>query len=114
MIVVLKLTTSIIKIIFMAKSTSDIDNLIKAAFDHAIAFYNSHNRSLDNQRICIEQMMSVSGFDFDTCVKIQSPILSLLMMNETIQIGNEMIQNQLRIVSGIIRDHFQYCTKHEA
>ncbi len=63
----------------MAKSTSDIDNLIKAAFDYAVSFYSTHSRSIDNQWACLAEMMRISGFDDKTCVRIQNPILSHIM-----------------------------------
>lgn len=89
----------------MAKSSADIDNRIKIAFNYAVQFYNNHDRSISSQTICMQEMMRLTGFDDATCCKIQGPILSLHMMNETIQIGNKIIQEQLRIVTGIIRDH---------
>jgi len=83
----------------------DIDDKAQIAFNHAVNFYNSNNRGVDNQRLCIQQMMKLTGFNFDTCVKIQSPVLSLYMASETISLGRQVVQEQLGIVTGLVRSH---------
>jgi hypothetical protein len=86
-------------------TTTDIDSKVKNAFDYAVNFYNTHDRSLYNQQFCIDEMVRITGFDMATCYKIVTPILQFHFMNETINIGNEVIQQQLNMVTENIRNH---------
>ena len=86
-------------------NTKCINKKVETAFKYAVNFYNSHSRSLDNQRKCLFEMMKITGFDDTVCAKIQSPILSILMYQDTVDIANEVIQQQLRIVADNIRNH---------
>lgn len=87
----------------MAKSSEDIDRLTEEAFNYAVNFYNTHPRSLENQWKCLAEMIRITGFDDTACCTIQNPILSILMYQDTVDLANEAIQHQLRIVTGIIR-----------
>ena len=86
-------------------TTTDIDSKVKNAFDYAVNFYNTHDRSLYNQQFCIDEMVRITGFDMATCYKIVTPILQFHFMNETINIGNEAIYQQLNTVTNNIRNH---------
>ena len=79
-----------------------IDSKVQVAFNYASWFYSCNNRGVDNQRLCINHMVKLTGFDFGTCVKIQSPILSMLMANDTINLGNNMIHQHLAVVASQI------------
>lgn len=83
---------------------SSADQKIEDAFNYAINFYNTHPRTLENQWVCLAEMQKITGLDDDACAKIQSPILSVLMYQETVDIANEAIQNQLRIVTDLLRN----------
>lgn len=82
-----------------------VDERIAAGFNHAVNFYNSHpNRTVDEQWKCLAEMQKITGYDDEICAKIQSPILSLLMYQDTVNIANEAVQHQLRIVTDLLRN----------
>lgn len=82
-----------------------VDERVAEGFNYAVKFYNAHpNRTLDEQWQCLAEMQKITGFDDEICAKIQSPILSVLMYQETVDIANEAIQNQLRIVTDQLRN----------
>jgi hypothetical protein len=84
---------------------SNEDAKIETAYNYAFNYYKQHGRSLDHQNACINQMIGLTGFDRGTCIEIQSPVQSIMMYNETVELGNTIVQQQLNIVTGIIRDH---------
>ncbi|WPY00201.1 hypothetical protein Trichorick_00073 [Candidatus Trichorickettsia mobilis] len=51
---------------------SRIDEVTERAFCYALNFFRSNDRSVDNQRLCIQQIMDITGFDFDTSLKTLS------------------------------------------
>jgi len=77
----------------------DIENKINQAFEYAVGFYNSNNRGLENQLICLKEMIKLTGFDDETCVQIQNPILALYSASDIIDLGNETIRQHMNIVS---------------
>ncbi|WPY00197.1 hypothetical protein Trichorick_00069 [Candidatus Trichorickettsia mobilis] len=54
---------------------SRIDEVTERAFCYALNFFRSNDRSVDNQRLCIQQIMDITGFDFDTKSKNTKPCL---------------------------------------
>jgi len=85
---------------------SKIDELAEKAFYHALNYFEANDRGVDHQRLCIQQLMEITGFDFDICLnKIQNPILSLLMARDTIGIGESVIKNNLQMVTQSIHNH---------
>jgi len=81
------------------------DTKIETAYNYAFNYYKQHGRSLDHQNACINQMVGLTGFDRATCIEIQSPVQSIMMYNETVELSHTIIQQQLNTVTGIIRDH---------
>jgi len=84
---------------------SKTDELTEKAFYHAMNFFKHNDRGVDNQRACVKQLMEITGFDFDTCLKIQNPVLSLGMAVDTIGIGESVIKNNLQMVTQSINNH---------
>ena len=76
---------------------------VKTAFNHAFTFYKQNGRSIESQESCIQQITQMTGFDRATCIEIQAPVLSILMYNDTMDIANQVIQQHLNTVTGIIR-----------
>jgi hypothetical protein len=81
------------------------DTKIETAYNYAFNYYKQHGRSLDHQNACINQMVGLTGFDRGTCIDIQNPVQSIMMYNETVELSHTIVQQQLNIVTGIIRDH---------
>ena len=79
------------------------DAKVETAFNHAFTFYKQNGRSVESQESCIQQIAQMTGFDRATCIEIQAPVLSILMYNDTMDIANQVIQQHLNIVTGIIR-----------
>jgi hypothetical protein len=79
------------------------DTKIETAYNYAFNYYKQHGRSLDHQNACINQMIGLTGFDRGTCIDIQNPVQSIMMYNETVELSHTIIQQQLNIVTGIIR-----------
>ena len=77
----------------------EIENKVNQAFEYAVNFYNSNNRGLENQLICLKEMMKLTGFDDKTCVQIQNPILALYSASDIIDLGNETIRQHMNITS---------------
>jgi predicted nuclease of restriction endonuclease-like (RecB) superfamily len=88
---------------FIMKSKTD--EITEKAFYHALNFFKSNDRGVDNQRVCIQQLMEITGFDFDTCLKIQNPVLSLYMAIDTMSIGQSVIESNIQMVTQTIRNH---------
>ncbi|WPY01555.1 Leucine Rich repeats domain-containing protein (plasmid) [Candidatus Trichorickettsia mobilis] len=84
---------------------SKTDELTEKAFYHAMNFFKSNDRGVDNQRVCVKQLMEITGFDFDTCLKIQNPILDFYMQVDMRNIGQSVIENNLRMVTQSIHNH---------
>ena len=84
---------------------SKTDELTEKAFYHAMNFFKHNDRGVDNQRVCIQQLMEITGFDFDTCLKIQNPVLSLYMADYTMSIGQSVIESNIQMVTQTIRNH---------
>jgi hypothetical protein len=84
---------------------SKTDELTEKAFYHAMNFFKSNDRGVDNQRLCFQQLMEITGFDFDTCLKIQNPILDFYMQVDMRNIGQSVIENNLQMVTQNIRNH---------
>ena len=84
---------------------SKTDEITEKAFHHAMNFFKSNHRGLDNQSVCLKQLMELTGFDFDTCLKIQNPVLSLYMAIDTIGIGQSVIESNMRMVTQTIHNH---------
>ena len=84
---------------------SKTDELTEKAFYHAMNFFKHNDRGVDNQRVCIQQLMGITGFDFDTCLKIQNPVLSLYMADYTMSIGQSVIESNIQMVTQTIRNH---------
>jgi hypothetical protein len=84
---------------------SRIDEVTERAFCYALNFFQSNDRSVDNQRLCIQQIMDITGFDFDTSLKIQNPVLSLYMTIDTMNIGQSVIESNIRTVTQAIHNH---------
>ena len=82
---------------------SSEDTKIENAYNHAFNYYKQHGRSLDNQNTCINQMVGLTGFDRNTCIEIQSPVQSIMMYNETVELAHTIVQQQLNTVTSIIR-----------
>ncbi|PTM02794.1 MAG: hypothetical protein DA407_14805 [Bacteroidetes bacterium] len=80
-----------------------IQSKVKTAFNHAFTFYKQNGRSVESQESCIQQIVQMTGFDRATSIEIQAPVLSILMYNDTMDIANQIIQQHLNIVTGIIR-----------
>jgi hypothetical protein len=76
---------------------------VETAFNHAFTFYKQNGRSVESQESCIQQIAQMTGFDRATCIEIQAPVLSILMYNDTMDIANQVIQQHLNTVTGIIR-----------
>jgi hypothetical protein len=76
---------------------------IETAYNYAFNYYKQHGRSLDNQNACINQMVGLTGFDRGTCIEIQSPVQSIMMYNETVELAHTIVQQHLNTVTGIIR-----------
>ena len=72
---------------------SKTDEITEKAFNHAMNFFKSNHRGLDNQSLCLKQLMELTGFDLETCRKIQNPVLSLYMAIDTMNIGQSVIEN---------------------
>ena len=83
---------------------STVDQKIEDAFNYAVNFYNTHPRTLDNQWACLAELKRITGLDDESCSKIQNPILSVLMYQETVDIANEVIQHHLNIVTNLLRN----------
>ena len=83
---------------------SILDAKVETAFNHAFTFYKQNGRSVESQECCIQQIAQMTGFDRATSIEIQAPVLSILMYNDTMDIANQVIQQHLNIVTGIIRD----------
>ena len=79
------------------------DAKVETAFNHAFTFYKQNGRSVESQESCIQQIAQMTGFDRATSIEIQAPVLSILMYNDTMDIANQVIQQHLNIVTGIIR-----------
>lgn len=84
---------------------SKTDEITEKAFYHAMNFFKHNDRGVDNQRVCIQQLMEITGFDFDTCLKIQNPVLSLYMADYTMSIGQSVIESNIQMVTQTIRNH---------
>ncbi|WPY01768.1 hypothetical protein Trichorick_01686 (plasmid) [Candidatus Trichorickettsia mobilis] len=84
---------------------SKTDEATEKAFYHALNFFKSNDRGVDNQRACVQQLMEITGFDFDTCLKIQNPILDFYMQVDMRNIGGSVIENNLQMVTQTIRNH---------
>ena len=84
---------------------SKTEELIEKAFHHAMNFFKSNHRGLDNQSLCLKQLMELTGFDLETCRKIQNPVLSLYMAIDTMNIGQSVIENNMRMVTQTIHNH---------
>jgi hypothetical protein len=84
---------------------SKTDEITEKAFYHAMNFFKHNDRGVDNQRVCIQQLMEFTGFDFDTCLKIQNPVLSLYMAYDTMSIGQSVIESNIQMVTQTIRNH---------
>jgi len=82
---------------------SSQDAKVETAFNYAFNFYKQNGRSLNSQESCIQQIETMTGFDRATSIEIQAPVLSILMYNDTMDIANQVIQQHLNIVTGIIR-----------
>ena len=80
-----------------------IQSKVRTAFNHAFTFYKQNGRSVESQESCIQQIAQMTGFDRATSIEIQAPVLSILMYNDTMDIANQVIQQHLNIVTGIIR-----------
>ncbi|MFK7973652.1 MAG: hypothetical protein AB8B66_02145 [Rickettsiaceae bacterium] len=83
---------------------STIDQKIEDAFYYAVNFYNTNDRNLEKQRFCLDQMMKY-GLDLDTCIRIQNPVMSVFQMGELMEIGSELTQQHLTIITNNIRQH---------
>jgi len=79
------------------------DEKIEQAFYYAVNFYSTNDRSLEKQHFCLKEMMKY-GLDMDTCIRIQNPVMSIIRYGEMVDIGNQAIQNQLRIVTDQLRN----------
>ena len=79
------------------------DAKVETAFNHAFTFYKQNGRSVESQESCIQQIAQMTVFDRATSIEIQAPVLSILMYNDTMDIANQVIQQHLNIVTGIIR-----------
>lgn len=84
---------------------SSIDSKTEEAFNYAVDFYSKMSRTLENQRLCLKNLMNITGLDAEACCKIQDPILDVLMMGELMQIGSEISQQLLGTVTHNIRQH---------
>jgi len=84
---------------------SKTDELTEKAFYHALNFFKSNDRGVENQRTCVKQLMEITGFDFDTCLKIQNPVLSLGMAVDTMGIGQSVIESNIQMVIQSIHNH---------
>jgi hypothetical protein len=84
---------------------SKADEATEKAFYHALNFFKSNDRGVDNQRACVKQLMEITGFDFDTCLKIQNPVLDFYMAVDMRNIGQSVIENNLRMVTQSIHNH---------
>ena len=89
----------------MARAKYDIDSKTEEAFYYAVNFYSTNDRSLEKQRFCLEQLMKITGFDAETCCKIQTPIMNVFMMGELMQIGSKIAQQHLTTITHNIRQH---------
>lgn len=77
----------------------DIENKVNQAYEYAVSFYNKNNRGLENQLICLKEMMSLTGFDDKTCVQIQNPILALYSASDIIDLSHQTIRQHMNITS---------------
>ncbi len=77
----------------------DIENKVNQAYEYAVSFYNKNNRGLDNQLICLKEMMKLTGFDDKTCVQIQNPILALYSASDIIDLSHQTIRQHMNITS---------------
>ncbi len=77
----------------------DTENKVNQAYEYAVSFYNKNNRGLENQLICLKEMMSLTGFDDKTCVQIQNPILALYSASDIIDLSHETIRQHMNITS---------------
>jgi len=77
----------------------DTENKVNQAYEYAVNFYNSNNRGVENQLICLKEMMKLTGFDDKTCVLIQNPILALYSASDLIDLANDTIRQHINIVS---------------
>ena len=82
---------------------NSIDSKTKEAFYYAVNFYSTNDRSLEKQRFCLNEMTKY-GLDYDSCIRIQNPVMSIIRYGEIVDIANEVIQNQLRIVTDLVRN----------
>lgn len=83
---------------------SKLDQQIEDAFYYAVNFYSTNDRSILMQEFCLSQMM-LYGLDRGTCIKIQNPIMDVFMMGELMQIGSQITQQHLAIITNNIRQH---------
>ena len=49
--------------------------------------------------------MDITGFDFDTSLKILNPVLSLYMAIDTMSIGQSIMESNIRTVTQAIHNH---------
>lgn len=77
----------------------EIENKVNQAYEYAVNFYNKNNRGVENQLICLKEMMKLTGFDDKTCVLIQNPILALYSASDLIDLANDTIRQHINIVS---------------
>jgi len=90
---------------FFFRKVKTTDEKIKDAYNYAANFYSNNHRGLDNQEKCVAEMQKISGFDRETCIKIQNPVMDDFMMNELMEIGDTIAQQHLDIVTNNIRQH---------
>ena len=83
----------------------DIEAKIEEAFYYAVNFYSTNDRSIEKQRFCLKQLMDITGFDAETCCKIQTPVMNVFMMGELMAIGSEIANQHLSIITHNIRQH---------
>lgn len=77
----------------------DTENKVNQAYEYAVSFYNKNNRGLENQLICLKEMMNLTGFDDKTCVQIQNPILALYSASDVIDLSHQTIRQHMNITS---------------
>ncbi len=77
----------------------DTENKVNQAYEYAVSFYNKNNRGLENQLICLKEMMKLTGFDDKTCVQIQNPILALYSASDIIDLSHQTIRQHMNITS---------------
>lgn len=69
------------------------------AFDYAINFYGKNESGINNQRICVQEMMKLTGLEYKDCILIQEPILFTCSALRTMQISHEIISQHININS---------------